>query len=188
MFVLGGNRQEPEEFVLFRNSVKFKVQNWVMLNNSDSFRCSSGSFYHSPILLWRWQFQNAHEFKTKKLRTEQDSGWRSTEHRKCTNVPTSNRNTDNEWIQQSFFRNYVSACFIKHVYHNMFRLKSKPSSSVIVYRILNVSNSLRILTDPLNLCQHFGDCYSRWSYSTYIMTNVRINIKCRLDKSKNVKL
>jgi hypothetical protein len=29
--------------------------------------------------------------------------------------------------------------FIKHVYHNMFRLKSKPSSGVIVYRILNAS-------------------------------------------------
>jgi hypothetical protein len=38
-----------------------------------------------------------------------------------------------EWVQQSFVRNNVSACFIKHVYHNMFRLKSKPSSGVIVY-------------------------------------------------------
>jgi hypothetical protein len=39
---------------------------------------------------------------------------------------------NNEWVQQSFVRNSVSACFIKHV----FRLKSKPSSGVIVYRIL----------------------------------------------------
>jgi hypothetical protein len=31
-----------------------------------------------------------------------------------------------KWVQQSFVRNNVSACFIKHVYHNMFRLKSKP--------------------------------------------------------------
>jgi hypothetical protein len=44
-----------------------------------------------------------------------------------------------EWVQQSFVRNNVSACFIKHVYHNMFWLKSKPSSGVIVYRILNAS-------------------------------------------------
>jgi hypothetical protein len=44
-----------------------------------------------------------------------------------------------EWVQQSFVHNSVSACFIKHVYYNMFRLKSKPSSSVIVYRILNAS-------------------------------------------------
>jgi hypothetical protein len=64
---------------------------------------------------------------------------------------------NNEWIQQSFVGNYVSACFIKQVYHNMFRLKSKPSSSVVVYRILNVSNSIiRILTDSLNLCQNFS--------------------------------
>jgi hypothetical protein len=27
------------------------------------------------------------------------------------------------WVQQSFIRNNASACFIKHVYHNMFRLK-----------------------------------------------------------------
>jgi hypothetical protein len=46
---------------------------------------------------------------------------------------------NNEWVQQSFVLNNVSACFIKHVYHNMFRLKSKPSSCVIVYRILNAS-------------------------------------------------
>jgi hypothetical protein len=26
--------------------------------------------------------------------------------------------TINEWVQQSFVRNNVSACFIKHVYHN----------------------------------------------------------------------
>jgi hypothetical protein len=44
-----------------------------------------------------------------------------------------------EWVQQSFVRNNVWACFIKHVYHNMFRLKSKPSSDVIEYRTLNVS-------------------------------------------------
>jgi hypothetical protein len=43
----------------------------------------------------------------------------------------------NEYNNPSF--NNVSACFIKHVYHNMFRLKSKPSSGVIVYRILNAS-------------------------------------------------
>jgi hypothetical protein len=42
-----------------------------------------------------------------------------------------------EWVQRSFVRNNVSACFIKHVYHNMFRLKSKRSSGVIVYWILN---------------------------------------------------
>jgi hypothetical protein len=47
--------------------------------------------------------------------------------------------TFNEWVQQSSVRNNVSACFIKHVYHNMFRLKSKPLSGVIVYRILNAS-------------------------------------------------
>jgi hypothetical protein len=46
---------------------------------------------------------------------------------------------NNEWVQQSFIRNNVSARFIKHMYHNMFRLKSKPSSGVIVYRILNAS-------------------------------------------------
>jgi hypothetical protein len=27
----------------------------------------------------------------------------------------------NEWVQQSFVRNNVSACFIKHVYHNMLK-------------------------------------------------------------------
>jgi hypothetical protein len=44
------------------------------------------------------------------------------------------------WVSaSSFVRNNVSACFIKHVYHNMFRLKSKPSSSVILYRILNAN-------------------------------------------------
>jgi hypothetical protein len=46
---------------------------------------------------------------------------------------------NNELVQQSFVRNNVWACFIKHVYHNMFRLKSRPSSGVIEYRILNVS-------------------------------------------------
>jgi hypothetical protein len=46
---------------------------------------------------------------------------------------------NNEWVQQSSVRNNVSACFIKLVYHYMFRLKSKPSSGVIVYRILNAS-------------------------------------------------
>jgi hypothetical protein len=45
----------------------------------------------------------------------------------------------NEWVQQSFVWNNVWVCFIKHVYHNMFRLKSKPSSGVIEYRTLNVS-------------------------------------------------
>jgi hypothetical protein len=39
--------------------------------------------------------------------------------------------TYSEWVQQSFVCNNVSAWFIKHVYHNIFRLKSKPSSGVI---------------------------------------------------------
>jgi hypothetical protein len=52
----------------------------------------------------------------------------------CTNCSIRN-----EWVQQSFVRNNVSACFTKHVYHNIFRLKSKPSSGVIVYRILNAN-------------------------------------------------
>jgi hypothetical protein len=43
------------------------------------------------------------------------------------------------YVLTFFVRNNVLACFIKHLYHNMFRLKSKPSSGVIVYRILNVS-------------------------------------------------
>jgi hypothetical protein len=46
------------------------------------------------------------------------------------------------WVQQSFVRNNVSACCIKHVYHDMFRLKSKPSS-VIVYRILTQIQRIR---------------------------------------------
>jgi hypothetical protein len=29
---------------------------------------------------------------------------------------------------------------------------SKPSSGVVAYRILKVSNRIKILTDPLNLC------------------------------------
>jgi hypothetical protein len=45
----------------------------------------------------------------------------------------------NKQVQQSFVRNNVLAFFNKHVYHNKFRLKSKPSSDVIVYRILNLS-------------------------------------------------
>jgi hypothetical protein len=49
-----------------------------------------------------------------------------------------------EWVQQSFVHNNVWACFIKHVYHNMFQLKSKPSSGVIEYRMHMLKQMLQV--------------------------------------------
>jgi hypothetical protein len=55
---------------------------------------------------------------------------------------------NNEWVQQSFICNNVSACFIKHVYHNMFWLKFKPSSGVTLLRMKDCcTHSLFVTVD-----------------------------------------
>jgi hypothetical protein len=63
----------------------------------------------------------------------------------------SNQLTRMKWVKQSFVRNNVSACFIKHVYHNMFRLKSKPSSGVTPWLIKHAETLLR----TKDCCTHF---------------------------------
>jgi hypothetical protein len=57
-----------------------------------------------------------------------------------------------KWVQQSFISNNVSACFIKHVYHNMFHLKSKPSSGVIVYWFMQYARLALIIFILGDLC------------------------------------
>jgi hypothetical protein len=68
---------------------------------------------------------------------------------------------------------------------------SKPSSSVVAYRILKVSNHIKkILTDPLNLCYNF---FLAVAVVNEVKTNISLaNMKLKhedeLDKSINVKL